>query len=239
MSAVEIEDAILKHPRRARGRGDRRARRAARPGRQGLRRRRARRRRGLRRRRSRISCARASASTNTRARSRSWPSCPRRPPARSTARCCASASSRRRPRPPPVHSTDRTRRCHATEAATQDRTRVPQDHRAGPGRPARSASACKIGATARAVVPRGDARQHPPLRARHRRRQPAVVRSRLRGEDALRRHRRAAELPVRHQPHHLGLRRRPAGRARDVVGRRLDLAQAGPAQRRDHDRGLR
>ena len=36
----------------------------------------------------------------------------------------------------------------------------------------------------RAVVPRGDARQHPPLRPRHRRRQPAVVRSRLRREDA-------------------------------------------------------
>ena len=36
---------------------------------------------------------------------------------------------------------------------------------------------------------------------------------------------RAAELPVRHQPHHLGLCRRPARRPRDVVGRGLDLAQ--------------
>ena len=54
----------------------------------------------------------------------------------------------------------------------------------------------------------------------------------------LRRHHRAAELPVRHQPHHLGLCRRPARRPRHVVGRRLDLAQAGAAQRRDHDRGL-
>ena len=54
----------------------------------------------------------------------------------------------------------------------------------------------------------------------------------------LRRHHRAAELPVRHQPHHLGLCRRPAGRARDVVGRRLELAQDGQPQRRDHDRGL-
>ena len=45
----------------------------------------------------------------------------------------------------------------------------------------------------------------------------------------LRRHRRAAELPVRDQPHRLGLCRRPARRPRDVVGRRLDLAQAGAA----------
>ena len=33
----------------------------------------------------------AQPSTSTRAGSRSWPSCPRRPPARSTARCSASA----------------------------------------------------------------------------------------------------------------------------------------------------
>ena len=33
---------------------------------------------------------------------------------------------------------------------------------------------------------------------------------------------RAAELPVRHQPHHLRLCRRPARRPRHVVGRRLD-----------------
>ena len=96
----------------------------------------------------------------------------------------------------------------------------------------------KIGVTRRAVVLRGHARQHPPLRPRHRRRQPAVVRSRLRGEDQVRRHHRAAELPVRDQPHHLRLCRRPAGRARHVGGRRLDLAQAGAAQRRDLDRGL-
>ena len=36
---------------------------------------------------------------------------------------------------------------------------------------------------------------------------------------------RAAELPVRHQPHRLGLCRRPAGHPRDVGGRGLDLAQ--------------
>ena len=54
----------------------------------------------------------------------------------------------------------------------------------------------------------------------------------------LRRHHRAAELPVRDQPHRLGLCRRPARRARDVGGRRLDLAQARAAQRRDLDRGL-
>ena len=45
-------------------------------------------------------------------------------------------------------------------------------------------------------------------------------------------HRRAAELPVHHQPHRLGLLRRPFRRPRDVGGRRLDLAQAGAAQRR-------
>ena len=39
------------------------------------------------------------------------------------------------------------------------------------------------------------------------------------------------------QPHRLRLRRRLARRPRDVVGRRLDLAQAGPSQRRDLDRG--
>ena len=49
---------------------------------------------------------------------------------------------------------------------------------------------------------------------------------------------RAAELPVRDQPHHLRLCRRPAGHPRHVVGRGLELAQDGPAQRRDHDRGL-
>ena len=51
---------------------------------------------------------------------------------------------------------------------------------------------------------------------------------------ALRRHRRAAVVPVRQRPHHLGLRRRPARRARDVGRRRLDLASARAAQRRDH-----
>ena len=106
---------------------------------------------------------------------------------------------------------------------------------ARPGRPA-PAHRRQDRRDAGAVVPRGHARQHPALRARHRRRQSAVVRSRLRGEDPLRRHRRAAELPVRDQPHHLGLRRRPAGRPRDVVGRRLELAPADPAQRRDLDR---
>ena len=40
------------------------------------------------------------------------------------------------------------------------------------------ASDVPIENTARTLVPRGDARQHPPLRARHRRRQSAVVRSR-------------------------------------------------------------
>ena len=52
------------------------------------------------------------------------------------------------------------------------------------------------------------------------------------------RHHRAAELPVRDQPHHVRLRRRPARHPRDVVGRRLDLAQAGQPQRRDLDRGI-
>ena len=50
-------------------------------------------------------------------------------------------------------------------------------------------------------------------------------------------HRRAAELPVHHQPDHFGLLRRPFGRPRDVGRRRLDLAQAGAAQRHDPHRG--
>ena len=79
---------------RARSRRHRRAGRGARAGRQGLRRHAARRRRCLRRAKFRTSCASGSASTNIRARSRSSPNCPRRRPARSTARCCASASKR-------------------------------------------------------------------------------------------------------------------------------------------------
>ena len=122
-------------------------------------------------------------------------------------------------------------------ARAEDRARVPQDHAAGPGRLA-AAHRRQDRRDRGAVVLRGHARQHPPLRARHRRRQSALVRARLRGEDALRRHRRAAELPLRDQPHHLGLRRRPARRARDVVRRRLELAQADPSQRRDLDRGV-
>ena len=78
----------------------------------------------------------------------------------------------------------------------------------------------------------------PPLRAWHRRRQSAVVRSGLRSGHALGRHRRVAELPVRHQPDHFRLCRRPARCARDVGWRRLDLASAGAAQRRDHHRGM-
>ena len=54
-----------------------------------------------------------------------------------------------------------------------------QDHRAGPRRPA-PAHRRADHRHARAVVPRGHARQHPPLRPRHRRRQPALVRSGLR-----------------------------------------------------------
>ena len=73
--------------RRARGRRDRRARRAARPGGEGLRRRRPHGRRRASPRKSRTSCARASASTNIRASSSSSPSCRRRRPARSIARC--------------------------------------------------------------------------------------------------------------------------------------------------------
>ena len=41
---------------------------------------------------------------------------------------------------------------------------------------------------------------------------------------ALGRHHRAAELRVRDQPDHVGLRRRPARHPRHVGGRRLDLA---------------
>ena len=68
--------------RRARGRRDRRAGCAARPGGEGLRRGRPHGRRAPSPRRSRTSCASASASTNIRASSSSWPSCPRRRPAR-------------------------------------------------------------------------------------------------------------------------------------------------------------
>ena len=46
-------------------------------------------------------------------------------------------------------------------------------------------------------------------------------------EDQVRLDRRAAELPVHDQPHHLRLLRRPLGRARDVGRCRLDLVQAG------------
>ena len=80
--------------RRPRSRRDRRARCAARPGREGLRRRPTAPATRRSRTRSRTSCASASASTNIRASSSSWPSCPRRRPARSTARCCAIASRR-------------------------------------------------------------------------------------------------------------------------------------------------
>ena len=54
---------------------------------------------------------------------------------------------------------------------------LPEDHRGGPRRAA-PAHRREDRRDRRAVVPRGDARQHPPLRARHRRRQSAVVRSR-------------------------------------------------------------
>ena len=57
MSAVEIEDAILKHPDVREAGRDRRARRAARPGREGLRRHRPPGRRRLRQARSRSWCA--------------------------------------------------------------------------------------------------------------------------------------------------------------------------------------
>ena len=81
-------------PRRPRGRGDRRARRAARPGGEGLRRqRRAPGDEAFAARAAGLGRAPASASTSIRARSSSSPSCPRRRPARSTARCCATASA--------------------------------------------------------------------------------------------------------------------------------------------------
>ena len=90
------------------------------------------------------------------------------------------------------------------------------------------ASACRSTRHARAVVPRGHARQHPPLRARHRRRQPAVVRSRLRGAST--RYGGIIALPsflFATQPHHLRLRRRPA-RACTPCGR----APTGPGTSR-------
>ena len=54
----------------------------------------------------------------------------------------------------------------------------------------------------------------------------------------LRRHHRVAQLSVQHQPHHFRLRRRTAGRARDVVGRRLDWHKQCSSQRRDFDRSM-
>jgi acetyl-CoA synthetase len=73
-------------PRRARGRRDRRARRAARPGRQGLRGGATAMATSPSPRKSRTSCASASASTNIRASSRSWPELPKTPAGKKAAR---------------------------------------------------------------------------------------------------------------------------------------------------------
>ena len=114
---------------------------------------------------------------------------------------------------------------------------VPEDHRRGPRRPP-APHRRRDHRHARALVPRGHARRHPPLRARHRRRQSALVRSGVRERHALGRRRRAAQLSLRDEPHHLRLCRRAARRPRHVGRRRLDLASARAAQRRDHDRGV-
>ena len=117
-------------------------------------------------------------------------------------------------------------------------TRVPQDHRGGPRRPA-PAHRRQDRRHARAVVPRGDARQHPPLRARHRRRQSAVVRSRLR------RARRSYGGIVALPSFLFATSRIVSGYVGGLPGVHAmwsgadwTLAQAGAAQRRDHDRGL-
>ena len=60
---------------------------------------------------------------------------------------------------------------------------LPEDHRGRPRRPAQ-ADRRPDHRYGRAVELRGDARRHPPLRPRHRRRQPAVDRPGLRREDA-------------------------------------------------------
>ena len=225
MSAVEIEDAILKHPDGARSRGHRRAGCLARAGRE-----------GLRRRRSRRATRRSSREIQDLVRQRlsqheyprliefvtELPKTPAGKVNRKVLREREQGASTR------AASMDRTKE---TSMLTRDRTQVPEDHRARPGRAA-PAHRRQDRRDRRAVVPRGDARQHPPLCARHRRRQSAVVRARICREDQVRRHHRAAELPLRHQPHHLRLCRRPARRACHVVGRRLELAQDRPPQRR-------
>ena len=82
---------------------------------------------------------------------------------------------------------------------------VSPDHRRG-ARRAPAADRSPDPGLSRALVPRGDPRQHPALRARHRRRQPALVRSGLRPHHRLRRRDRAPVLPLRVQPDHLRLR---------------------------------
>jgi acetyl-CoA synthetase len=173
MSAVEIENTLLKHPDVGRRR-HRRARRHARPGRQGLHRHATARQRRVSSRIQNFTRER-SASTNIPRQVEFVTSCPRRRPARSTARCCAIAKPPRRPRAPTETPGDRRMSTSAKE--------VSQDHRQGLD-DLRKRIGVKITEHARAVVLRGDARQHPPLRARHRRRQPAVVRPGVRREDA-------------------------------------------------------
>ena len=204
--------------------------RAARPGGEGVRRRRPRRATRRSARRSRTSCASASASTNIRAWSSSSTELPKTPAGKVNRKVL-------RDREQAITQSEAMQAKEGTSCSIPPKP-ISQDHRGGPRRAAQ-AHRRQDRRDRRAVVLRGDARQHPPLRARHRRRQSAVVRSRTTprrrsygGID------RAAELPVRDQPHHLRLCRRPARRPRHVVGRGLELAQAGQPQRRDLDRGL-
>ena len=171
----------------------------------------------------------------SRAMSPSSPSCRRRRPARSTARSCASRSC--------AHSAGSAAAIHEQRL----RRHVMSDHRAdrtlsrrSPMRASTicaSASACKIEHTAEPwcyEATRDNIRHYAhgigddnPLWC-----DPGYA-----AKTQLRRHRRAAELPVLDQPHRLGLRRRPARRARHVVRRRLDAGTSRSSATTRSDRG--
>ena len=210
MSAVEIEDAMLKHPDVREAARDRRARRAARPGREGVRRRRPRAATTPSSRRSRTSCAQRLSQHEYPRHVEFVAELPKTPAGKVNRKVLRDAKRQKR-----TMSTE-----HACEAQLSRRS------------PRRAWTTCASASASRSAQT-AEPWCHEATRDNIRHYAHGI------GDDnplwcdpdyaaktQLRRHRRAAELPVRHQPHHLGLCRRPAGRPRDVVGRRLELAQA-------------
>jgi hypothetical protein len=80
----------------------------------------------------------------------------------------------------------------------------------------------------------GDPRQHPPLRTRHRRRQPALDGPRVREKNATRDHSCVAEFSIFDESHRVGLLRWSVRCSCHVGVSGLDVAQVRPARRRHH-----